>query len=319
MVDSWHNQSQATASYLLVRWMSGSRAQIQQYSQRGLIVRVSLHCWSAGGKVAVEPDASSASYPFAVAAATGSTVTVPHLNEKSLQGDFGFVDVLAQMGCTVVKHAEWTKVTGESYPHHQRLVAFDTVVAAVPTRICTDSAWTRVDRMHGVCTGPAKLKGIDVDMHHISDTVMTLAALAPLAEGPTTIRNVANIRIKETDRLIAIVNELRRLGQGVEHGEDWITITPAPVRPSPVALKRQPAFYKRTGLIPGLQRELLACFAGPARGDRVLRGSPHGDVLRSAGLRRPWCDYHGPSLHSEDLPEFLRRLRRDARQGRSCQ
>ena len=51
-------------------------------------------------------------------------------------------------------------------------------------------------------TGPAKLKGIDVDMHHISDTVMTLAALAPLAEGPTTIRNVANIRIKETDRLV---------------------------------------------------------------------------------------------------------------------
>jgi 3-phosphoshikimate 1-carboxyvinyltransferase len=87
--------------------------------------------------------------------------------------------------------------------------------------------------------GPAKLKGIDVDMHHISDTVMTLAALAPLAEGPTTIRNVANIRIKETDRLVAIVNELRRLGQGIEHGEDWITITPAPVRPAPSRAKVQ--------------------------------------------------------------------------------
>ena len=71
--------------------------------------------------------------------------------------------------------------------------------------------------------GPDKLKGIDVDMFHISDTVLTLAALAPLADGPTTIRNIANIRIKETDRLVAIVNELRRLGQGVEHGEDWIT------------------------------------------------------------------------------------------------
>lgn len=89
------------------------------------------------------------------------------------------------------------------------------------------------ERIHGVLAGPAKLKGIDVDMHHISDTVMTLAALAPLAEGPTTIRNVANIRIKETDRLVAIVNELRRLGQGIEHGEDWITITPAPVTPTP--------------------------------------------------------------------------------------
>lgn len=109
-------------------------------------------------------------------------------------------------------------------------------------------------------TGPAKLKGIDVDMHHISDTVMTLAALAPLADGPTTIRNVANIRIKETDRLIAIVNELRRLGQGVDHGEDWITITPAPVRPSPVALKRQQAIYTRTGLTAGVN---LNCSLAP--------------------------------------------------------
>lgn len=63
---------------------------------------------------------------------------MPHLNERSLQGDFGFVDVLAQMGCTVVKHDEWTKVTGESYPHHQRLFVFDTRVAAVSTQVCTD-------------------------------------------------------------------------------------------------------------------------------------------------------------------------------------
>jgi 3-phosphoshikimate 1-carboxyvinyltransferase len=54
------------------------------------------------------------------------------------------------------------------------------------------------------------LRGVDVDMHHISDTVMTLAAIAPLASGPTRIRNVANIRIKETDRLAATVIELRR-------------------------------------------------------------------------------------------------------------
>ena len=61
-----------------------------------------------------------------------------------------------------------------------------------------------------------RLRGIDADLHHISDTVMTLAAIAPLCEGPTTIRNVANIRIKETDRLLATVTELRRLGQQVE-------------------------------------------------------------------------------------------------------
>jgi 3-phosphoshikimate 1-carboxyvinyltransferase len=77
-----------------------------------------------------------------------------------------------------------------------------------------------------------KLRGVDVDMHHISDTVMTLAALAPLADGPTTIRNVANIRIKETDRLIATVTELRRLGQEVAHGDDWLKITPRSVEPA---------------------------------------------------------------------------------------
>ena len=77
-------------------------------------------------------------------------------------------------------------------------------------------------------------RGTDVDMHHISDTVMTLAALAPLASGPTTIRNVANIRIKETDRLAATVAELERLGQHVVHGDDWLTIHPRPVTPAVV-------------------------------------------------------------------------------------
>ncbi len=77
--------------------------------------------------------------------------------------------------------------------------------------------------------GQGKLKGVHVDMHHISDTVMTLAAIAPLCDGPTHITNVYNIRIKETDRLEATVNELKRLGQKVESGHDWLTITPAPL------------------------------------------------------------------------------------------
>jgi 3-phosphoshikimate 1-carboxyvinyltransferase len=58
--------------------------------------------------------------------------------------------------------------------------------------------------------------------------------MAPLAEGPTRIRNVANIRIKETDRLAATVAELRRLGQRVRHGDDWIEIEPAPITPAVV-------------------------------------------------------------------------------------
>src|SRR5262249_44140509 len=70
------------------------------------------------------------------------------------------------------------------------------------------------------------LRGIDVDMNDISDTVMTLAAVALFAEGPTTIRNVAHIRHKETDRLLALATELRRLGAKVEEFAHGLTITP---------------------------------------------------------------------------------------------
>ena len=142
----------------------------------------------------IEPDASSASYPFAFAASGKHRVVVPALSENSLQGDFGFVDILEQLGAKVERRHDATVVTGTE-----------------------------------------TLRGLDVDMHHISDTVMTLAAIAPLCAGPTTIRNVANIRIKETDRLIATVNELRRLGQTVDHGEDWLRITPQPLRPATIA------------------------------------------------------------------------------------
>jgi 3-phosphoshikimate 1-carboxyvinyltransferase len=73
------------------------------------------------------------------------------------------------------------------------------------------------------------LKGIDVDMNDISDTVMTLAVVACFANGPTTIRNVAHIRHKETDRLAALATELRRIGAGVDEFADGLTITPRPL------------------------------------------------------------------------------------------
>ena len=66
-------------------------------------------------------------------------------------------------------------------------------------------------------------------MNEISDTVMTLGAVACFAEGPTTIRNVGHIRHKETDRLAALAAELRRVGAGVEERADGLTITPAPL------------------------------------------------------------------------------------------
>ncbi len=71
-----------------------------------------------------------------------------------------------------------------------------------------------------------KLQGVDVDMNGISDTVMTLAAIAPFASTPTRIRNVAHIRHKETDRLLALATELKRVGVLVENHADGMTIHP---------------------------------------------------------------------------------------------
>jgi len=81
----------------------------------------------------------------------------------------------------------------------------------------------------GIAVTGGPLRGIDVDMNDISDTVMTLAAVACFAEGPTTIRNVAHIRHKETDRLAALATELRRLGADVDEFADGLTITPRPL------------------------------------------------------------------------------------------
>ena len=88
----------------------------------------------------------------------------------------------------------------------------------------------RVERCSaGITVHGRPLHGIDADMNDISDTVMTLAAVACFADGPTTIRNVGHIRHKESDRLAALATELRRLGAGVEERPDGLTITPAPL------------------------------------------------------------------------------------------
>jgi len=79
------------------------------------------------------------------------------------------------------------------------------------------------------------LRGIDADMNEISDTMMTLAAVACFAEGPTRIRNVAHVRHKETDRIAAMAMELRKLGAKVQEFDDGLEIVPQPLRGCSVA------------------------------------------------------------------------------------
>lgn len=146
----------------------------------------------------VEPDASNASYFFAAAAVTGGSVTVPHLGTDSIQGDVHFVDVLARMGCTVEKASDRLSVHGPA--------------------------------------GGSRLTGIDIDLGDMPDMAQTLAVVALFAEGRTRIRNVGNLRIKETDRLAALATELTRFGAEIELGEDWIGISP-PARVSPARVR----------------------------------------------------------------------------------
>lgn len=72
----------------------------------------------------------------------------------------------------------------------------------------------------------APLRGVDVDMSDISDTVQTLAAVALFASGPTTVHGVAHNRVKETDRIADLATELRKLGASVTEFEDGLTIVP---------------------------------------------------------------------------------------------
>lgn len=140
----------------------------------------------------IEPDASAASYFWALAAITGGDVTVQGLHARSLQGDVDFVRCLEQMGCRVEFQPNAVRVQG----------------------------------------GP--LRGIEVDMNRISDTVQTLAAVALFAEGPTVVRGVAHNRVKETDRIDDLATELRRMGASVETFPDGLAITPGELRPTVV-------------------------------------------------------------------------------------
>jgi 3-phosphoshikimate 1-carboxyvinyltransferase len=139
----------------------------------------------------IEPDASAASYFVAAAAITGGAATIEGLSRQSMQGDVALCDALERMGCSVT----WHEANGAT-------------------------------RRDAVTVAGRAATGIDVDMNAISDTVPTLAVVALFADSETTIRNVAHIRDKETDRIGDLVRELRRLGGDVVEHSDGLTIRP---------------------------------------------------------------------------------------------
>ncbi|KAF4587581.1 Pentafunctional AROM polypeptide [Ophiocordyceps camponoti-floridani] len=135
----------------------------------------------------IESDASSATYPLAVAAITGMTCIVPNIGSQSLQGDARFaVDILRPMGCLVEQDEVSTKVTGPPV---------------------------------------GTLRGLPhVDMEPMTDAFLTASVLAAVAQGKTQITGIANQRVKECNRIKAMVDELSKFGVKCSELEDGIEI-----------------------------------------------------------------------------------------------
>ncbi len=150
--------------------------------------------YTSPGRIAVEGDASSASYFLAAGVlgdlhGQGAPVSVEGVDAKSIQGDIEFARVLERLGANVT----W----GEG-----RITA------------------------HGLQAGCRKLAGGSIDCLAIPDAAMTLAVTALFAQEPTLLTGIGSWRVKETDRISAMVTELTQIGAQVEHGDDWLRIHP---------------------------------------------------------------------------------------------
>lgn len=143
----------------------------------------------------IEPDVSGACYFYAMALLLGISVVVKRVHFNSMQGDIKFIEVLKQLGCSIDDTDRGICVTG---------------------------------------TKDGTYPGIVVDMNDFSDQTMTLAVLAPFATSPTIIENVSHIRLQESNRIRAIVQEMTRLGIQCEENEEYqgICIYPGKISPA---------------------------------------------------------------------------------------
>lgn len=133
----------------------------------------------------IESDASSASYIGEYALLNPEKkIILENITKKSIQGDIKFLEYLSKMGCKIIEHKNCTEIEG---------------------------------------TGTIKPLG-NIDLNETPDLVMTFAVLAIFANGTTKITNIGNLRIKETDRLQALENEIKKFGIEVKTGKDFIEI-----------------------------------------------------------------------------------------------
>ena len=138
-----------------------------------------------GREYRIEGDVSSASYFFLAAALLKGRIRVENINPRTRQGDIGFLAILERLGCRVIREENAVEIAGGELPGGE--MTFD--LGAMP------------------------------------DMVPTLAVLCALRPGRSLIRNVAHLRLKESDRLAALVNELRKTGIAAEELADGIAVT----------------------------------------------------------------------------------------------
>lgn len=151
----------------------------------------------------VEADASSASYFIAlgaIAAAGADPIRIQGVGADSIQGDIRFMEAAAQMGAQITSGPNWLEVRRGAWP----------------------------------------MKGIELDCNHIPDAAMTLVVMALYADSPTTLRNIASWRVKETDRIHAMATECRKLGAQVEEGADWLRVHPLPMKQTSTSASPSP-------------------------------------------------------------------------------
>jgi len=197
----------------------------------------------------VEGDASSASYFLAAGAIGGGPVRVEGVGKTSIQGDVKFAAELAKMGAVITMGDNW-------------------IEASAPAN--------------------GKLNAIELDCNHIPDAAMTLAVAALFADGTTILRNIASWRVKETDRILAMATELRKVGATVEEGADFIRITPPlSLLPSPFSLPGSIDTYD--------DHRMAMCFSLAAFGAEGIRINDPNCVAKTfpdyfaafAGVTRP--------------------------------
>ena len=142
-----------------------------------------------------------------------------HIEPDASSASYFFAAAAITGGCVTVKHLSTSSAQGDAQFVH--------VLEQMGCQVSVSDAGITV-------RGRDQLKGIDVDMKDISDTALTLAAIAPFADSKVTIRNIEHTRWQETDRIHALVTELRKLGMPVVEHRDGLEISPAPITPATI-------------------------------------------------------------------------------------